>query len=131
MLLSAPEVLLAGVFVVSLSDGGGFVFPNVRPFATPAASPANCRMNGLFLMLPMLAVSFCRSATSRSAAGEDALLCGVSTASFEGVPAAEPGVDPKPGFAGVDVTDVAVVGTSPIFCRSSPNSFHSSTCSRS
>lgn len=88
-------------------------------------------MKGLFFMLPILAVSFCRSAISRSAAGEEALLWGVPIASFDGVPDAEPAGDPKPGFAGVDVTEVEVVGTSPMFCWSSPNSFHSSTCARS
>lgn len=82
-------------------------------------------------MLPMLAVSFCRSAISRSAAGEEALLWGVPTASLEGVPDADPAGVPKPGFAGVEVTEVEVVGTSPMFWWSSPYSFHSSTCWRS
>lgn len=103
----------------------------MRAFALLAASLASCFINGLFRMLPILAVSFCLSAISRSAAGEEALLWGVAMPSLEGVPAAEPAGEPNPGFAGVEVTEVEVVGTSPMFWCSSPNSFHSSTCVRS
>ena len=112
----------------------GDVTPTCLSLAFAAVSEANWRINGLLFKLGMPAVSFCRSVISRSAAGLEAFDVGATSVSFpEGVPAADPGAElpPNPGFAGVLVTEVEVVGTEPMFWLSSPNSFHSSTCSRS
>jgi len=115
-------------------DADEGVPPTCLSLAFAAVSEANWRINGLFFKLGILAVSFCRSAISRSAAGLDEFDVGVLNVSFpEGVPAADAVVEPppNPGLAGVLVTEVEVVGTEPMFWLSSPNSFHSSTCSRS
>ncbi len=104
------------------------VDPICLSLAFAAVSEANWRINGLFFKLGMPAVSFCRSAISRSAAGLEEFDIGAASVTFpEGVPTADPGAElpPNPGFAGVLVTEVEVVGIN------SPNSFHSSTCSRS
>ena len=110
------------------------VDPICLSLAFAAVSEANWRINGLFFKLGMPAVSFCRSAISRSAAGLEEFDIGAASVTFpEGVPTADPGAElpPNPGFAGVLVTEVEVVGTGPTFWVNSPNSFHSSTCSRS
>lgn len=126
-------MLFAGSVESFLAVDGG-VDPTCFSLAFAAVSEANWRINGLFFKLGIPAVSFCRSAISRSAAGLEEFDIGVASVSFpEGVPTADPGVEfpPNPGFAGVLVTEVEVVGTEPMFWLSSPNSFHSSTCSRS
>jgi hypothetical protein len=119
---SCPAEVVGGVILAESVKGffavDGGVAPTCLSLAFAAVSEANWRINGLFFKLGIADVSFCRSIISRSAAGLEEFDIGVESVSFpEGVPAADPGAElpPNPGFAGVLVTEVEVLGTEPMF----------------
>jgi hypothetical protein len=93
-------------------------------FTADAASKAACRKaSGT-----AVTASFDASIVADTGAWEGGTLIGEDVE--EGVGTADED-DGAVAFAGVVVIDVAVADTGPIASLSSPNSFHSSTCSRS